>query len=228
MIQIPPLPQGFELNGDPEHDREEEVWAATHNVSTAPVGLRASYEAWRQSVGTIPAPDGWTLSAGWTVAGEPVLHLCSPTTEGPYTHPLHGDTGTVQIRQEAAAVWRDGALYRWDGEQRVEVAPEDLHSHAMEQRFNATSPKERAHMEALSEGRRRVRLWYTEGRLGSSHTQAREAGDWLDALLVWETMPRPLSDEERARRRQGLYYLHSVGLLDLAREHGITTTQEQP
>lgn len=218
-LPLPALPKGFELNGDAEHDKEEAAWAQMEGCSPAPVGQRTSFDAWRSSVQTIRAIEGWTVFCGRFVSSQPYVKLMSPKRLQPWTDPFFGDVGTEEVRLEVLGCWEEGQL-SLNGEA---VDPDDLYLHASLARANQTSPAQEAWHAQLAEGRKRVRSWYQARRLGAD---PREAGDWLDALHSWELMPRPLTDDEKSRFRRGLTYLRNAGLLELAREHGVTIPPE--
>jgi len=214
-LLVPELPRTFELNGDEKHDKEEEMWAAMNGCSAAPVGRRDAFDTWREDT-TIKAPEGWQLITRWCVTADPILKLASPRETRPWENTMHGDVGTQEVGMEVSAKWADGQLFL-GGEV---VDPDDLHKRAKQVRTMGTSPAQEAHFARAEAAREQVRLWYRAGRLGDD---PREAGDWLDAVYVFDRMPRPLVNREKQQLNRGLAYLEGAGLLHLATELGVDT-----
>jgi hypothetical protein len=207
----PTLPFGFELTGDPQRDREEEMWASLDGCGTVLVGIRAAYEEWAQRT-LIAVPEGWTLTACWMTGGQPCLTLRSPYTDRPVRDEAYRDDGTQQARHEVSATWEDGELHVY---QVGVVAPEDLYRHARLCRALVTSPARQRAAEQATAAHEVVREWYRERLLGR-YPQCREAADWLDAIYAWRWMPRPLCAVEQANMAKGLRYLSERGLAEFA------------
>jgi hypothetical protein len=207
----PALPRGFELTGDPAHDREEEMWAGCQGGGTVPVGTRAAYDEWARRT-VIAVPKGWTLTACWTTGGQPALTLRSPRTNRPVRDDHYRDDGTQQVWQEVSATWVGGDLHVY---QAGVVTPERLHQYARTCRSLVESPARQRAAKQAEAARQQVREWYRAGLLGR-YPQSREAGDWLDAIYVWRWMPRPLCAVERTRMTEGLRYLAERGLEEYA------------
>jgi len=207
----PTLPGAFELTGDPELDREEEMWASLEGCGAVSVGIRASYEEWARRT-LIAVPEGWTLTGCWTTGGKPYLTLRSPFTDLPVRDEAYRDDGTQQAWREVSATWEGGELHVY---QVGVVAPEDLYQHASTYRSLVTSPARQRATEQATAAREVVREWYRERLLGR-YPQCREAADWLGAIYVWRWMPRPLCAVERTRMAEGLRYLTERGLEEYA------------